>query len=98
MNSQIIQTVTMYKYHYTEKNGNKFPEKEIYAELYYLRSGKRKGHLFTQEDIDEVKSLIYKPKSIDDYLTIEPDNHFYCDLDEFKEWVGNKKEIRLEYF
>ncbi|MEY4120312.1 MAG: hypothetical protein RLZZ472_702 [Pseudomonadota bacterium] len=32
------------------------------------------------------------------YLTIEPDNHFYCDFDEFKEWVGDKKEIRLEYF
>ena len=27
----------------------------------------------SQEDIDEVKSLIYKPKSIDDYLMIEPD-------------------------
>ena len=27
----------------------------------------------SQEDIDEVKSLIYKPKSIDDYLTIEPE-------------------------
>jgi len=27
----------------------------------------------SQEDIDEVKSLIYKPKSIDDYLTIDPE-------------------------
>jgi len=32
------------------------------------------------------------------YLTIEADDHFYCGLDEFKEWVGDKKEIRLEYF
>lgn len=32
------------------------------------------------------------------YLTIEPDNHFYCGFDEFKAWVGDKKEIRLEYF
>ena len=32
------------------------------------------------------------------YLTIAPDNHFYCDFDEFKTWVGDKKEIRLEYF
>jgi deoxyribodipyrimidine photolyase-related protein len=32
------------------------------------------------------------------YLTIAPDDHFYCGLDEFKEWVGDKKEIRLEYF
>jgi deoxyribodipyrimidine photolyase-related protein len=31
-------------------------------------------------------------------LTLAPDDHFYCGLDEFKEWVGEKKEIRLEYF
>lgn len=32
-----------------------FPDKEIYAEMYYLRSGRKKGHLFTEEDIDRVK-------------------------------------------
>lgn len=32
-----------------------FPGKEVYAELYYLRSGKKKGHLFTQEDIELIK-------------------------------------------
>ena len=32
-----------------------FPGKEIYAELYYLRSGKRKGHTFTEEDLENVK-------------------------------------------
>lgn len=37
---------------------NIFPEKQIYAELYYLRSGKRKGHLFTYEDIEDVKVRI----------------------------------------
>lgn len=37
-----------------------FPEKEIYAELYYLRSGKRKGHLFTKEDIENVKVNLIK--------------------------------------
>lgn len=31
------------------------PEKEIYAELHYLRSGKRKGHLYTAEDLENVK-------------------------------------------
>lgn len=31
------------------------PDKEIYAELHYLRSGKRKGHLYTPEDIENVK-------------------------------------------
>jgi len=35
-----------------------FPGKEIYAELYYLRSGKRKGHVFTDEDLENVKADI----------------------------------------
>lgn len=35
-----------------------FPGKEVYAELYYLRSGKRKGHLFTEDDISSVKEKI----------------------------------------
>lgn len=35
-----------------------FPDKEIYAELYYLRSGKRKGHLFSKEDLNNVKIKI----------------------------------------
>jgi len=35
-----------------------FPEKQVYAELHYLRSGRKKGHLFTHEDIDGVKSKI----------------------------------------
>jgi len=32
-----------------------FPDKEIYAEMYYLRSGRRKGHLFTDDDLVKVK-------------------------------------------
>lgn len=35
-----------------------FPDKEIYAELYYLRSGRKKGHLFTKEDLENVKVKI----------------------------------------
>lgn len=33
-------------------------------------------------------------------ITLEmlQDKHFYCTLEEFKEWVANKKELRLEYF
>lgn len=34
---------------------NIFPDKTIRAELYYLRSGKRKSHTFSQEDIENVK-------------------------------------------
>lgn len=35
-----------------------FPDCEIYAELYYLRSGRRKGHLFTNEDLSLHKSRL----------------------------------------
>jgi RecB family exonuclease len=37
---------------------NIFPDKEIYAELHYLRSGKKKGHLFSKEDLENVKLKI----------------------------------------
>ena len=47
---------------------NEFPDKEIYAELYYLRSGKRKGHVFTDEDLENAKIQIieYGNKMIND--------------------------------
>lgn len=32
-----------------------FPDKKITAELYYLRSGRRKRHTFSREDIENVK-------------------------------------------
>lgn len=61
-----------------------FPEKEIYAELYYLRSGRRKGHLFSLEDIEKVKENL-----IDNINKIISDTNFlptnnprpcsYCD-------------------
>jgi RecB family exonuclease len=35
-----------------------FPDKEIYAELYYLRTGKAKGHLFTDDDLLQVESIL----------------------------------------
>lgn len=31
-------------------------------------------------------------------LEMRQDNHFYCTHQEFKGWVANKKELRLEYF
>jgi RecB family exonuclease len=48
-----------------------FPGKEIYAELYYLRSGKRKGHTFTLEDLERVKESI-----VDAGNTILNDSNF----------------------
>lgn len=36
-----------------------YPEiPKIYAELYYLRSGRQKGHLFTEGDLEEVESRL----------------------------------------
>jgi ATP-dependent helicase/DNAse subunit B len=35
-----------------------FPEKKIHASLYYLRSGKQKGHLFTDDDLQQIELLI----------------------------------------
>lgn len=32
------------------------------------------------------------------HLLMEDDHHFYCSNQEFREWVGDKKELRLEYF
>ncbi|QWE26359.1 cryptochrome/photolyase family protein [Polynucleobacter sp. AP-Ainpum-60-G11] len=32
------------------------------------------------------------------FLDMRQDSHFYCTHSEFKEWVANKKELRLEYF
>jgi deoxyribodipyrimidine photolyase-related protein len=32
------------------------------------------------------------------HLDIRKDDHFYCQIDEFKNWAGDKKELRLEYF
>lgn len=32
-----------------------YPDRQIYAELYYLKSERRKGHLFTDEDLERVR-------------------------------------------
>jgi RecB family exonuclease len=35
-----------------------YPTASIYAELYYLRSGRRKGHLYTEEDLQITKNTL----------------------------------------
>ena len=50
-----------------------FPDKNIRAELYYLRSGKRKFHLFTKEDVENAKqSLILKINKIMEDTSFSP--------------------------
>lgn len=61
-----------------------FPDKEIIAELYYLRSGRKKSHNFTKEDIENVKVRL-----LNEISTIVEDRSFlptknericsYCD-------------------
>lgn len=48
-----------------------FPDKTIRAELYYLRSGRRKSHTYSQEDIENVKI-----KLIESINTIVEDTSF----------------------
>jgi len=61
-----------------------FPDKKIYAELYYLRSGRRKGHMFSSEDLDLVKvNLISRMKKIVEDTNYLPTSNTracsYCD-------------------
>jgi len=37
-----------------------YPDTPVYAELYYLRSGRRKGHLYTPEDLDGVYDVVLR--------------------------------------
>jgi len=48
-----------------------FPDKKIRAELYYLRSGRRKYHLFTEEDIEQAKISL-----LNNINTVVEDNSF----------------------
>lgn len=36
-----------------------FPDKEVYAELHYLRSGARKGHKYTDADLEAIELRVY---------------------------------------
>lgn len=61
-----------------------FPDKEVYAELYYLRSGKKKGHLFSKQDIENVKvKLIQSINNIISDRNFNPTSNgricSYCD-------------------
>lgn len=51
---------------------------QVYAELYYLRSGHRPGYLFVQEDLRTVANQVYRLVT-----TIINDRHFHPTEDEF---------------
>ena len=57
-----------------------FPDKEITAELHYLRSGKKKGHTFSKEDIENVKSRLIASISevVNDSSFHPTKNEFTC--------------------
>lgn len=38
--------------------GRIFPDHDIYAEMYYLRTGRQKGHLFTRDDLESVEERL----------------------------------------
>lgn len=61
-----------------------FPDKKIRAELYYLRSGRRKFHLYTQEDLENVKiNLLNSINTIIEDKSFSPTNNerncTFCD-------------------
>ena len=50
-----------------------YPDTPIYAELYYLRSGRRKGHWFTEEDLEGVHDrLLEKVNTLIDTQNFKP--------------------------
>lgn len=57
-----------------------YPDKEVYAELYYLRSGHRKGHVFTDNDLENVKLniLTIGNKIINDLNFLQTSNERAC--------------------
>jgi RecB family exonuclease len=63
----------------------KYPDKKIHASLYYLRSGRQKGHLFTDEDFIRIEEeLIEKINEVreDKYFKVTPNRHtckYMCD-------------------
>jgi len=78
-----------------------FPDKNIYAELYYLRSGRRKGHLFTKEDLENVKqNLIKEINKITEDTFFHPTKNeracTYCDF--AKSGACNTGVFRLRKF
>lgn len=61
-----------------------FPGHEVYAELYYLRSGRKKGHVFSEQDLDRVKERIVEVghKIVHDQNFLPTDQYrtcSYCD-------------------
>jgi RecB family exonuclease len=63
-----------------------FPDQEeVYAELYYLRSGRRKGHLFSAGDLSQVESrlssLVSSVINKDDFKPSSSESSCYwCDF------------------
>lgn len=62
-----------------------FPDKKISAELHYLRSGRKKGHEYTPEDLESVKeSLINSINQIIEDRSFSPTKNeracYYCDF------------------
>jgi len=55
-----------------------YPDKQVYASLYYLRSGRQKGHLFTQEDLVEVEKSLIEASD-----TLINDSHFHTTPNRF---------------
>ena len=50
------------------------------------------GEIRIRNDLQQLSELSAVP------IEFVPDNHFYCSIDDFKQWAAGKKELRLEFF
>lgn len=81
-----------------------FPEQNgVYAELYYLRSGRRKGHLFTTDDLLQVESklssLVSEVLSKEYFKATEDEsNCYWCDFSKNGKCPTGAKRRKRTYY
>lgn len=77
-----------------------FPDQDsFYAELYYLRSGKRKGHSFTPEDLSDVADRLVEEVNVivDDKNFRPTDNRRICSFCDYANGVCPTGTARMRY-
>lgn len=72
----------------------------IEEELRYQIINKQLTHLVCVEPGEYRLKLAIEnlARDLNVHFSMEDDHHFYCSNQEFREWVADKKELRLEYF
>jgi RecB family exonuclease len=75
-----------------------FPGENIYAELYYLRTGRRKGHLFLPSELDTVHEVVLeKINAIIEDMNFTASPGRYCSFCDFAKSGVCKTGVRFNY-